>query len=314
MKKKLKTTNYAELPFLLLLFIMVSATQASAQSQPTQIILKSSGDKPFWVNSNVQPVSESGNYFYVTGTGIDTDLKEARKKAKTSILEALQKDEIRVIVSDTSIIEMKEVTKNDSITFTEKRRSNSQILSNEAGTAYCLREIEYYWEHTADRTGERFTYYILEQYATSKNISCDYVQKQGYSFNEIGFRAIIPGWGQLYKTKYYGHQTKAWLMMGGAAVSVAGLVTSQVLFNKNYDEAMKYRGINEDSYQTYKANAADWENTRNIFIGLTAAVWIYNLIDVYTSKGEKRYAQAPLQFIPAIGDNQYLLTCNIKIK
>ena len=314
MKKKIKTKNFAEILLLLQCFLIFPAASVVAQSQSTQIILKSSGDKPFWVKSDVQPVSESGNFFYITGHGIDNDLKQARKKAKTDIQESLQKESIRVIVFDSTNIKRHETTVDDSSSFSENYDGSTTILTNESGTAYCLTEIEYYWEHTADQTGERFNYYILEQYTTNKTVACDFVQKQGYSFNEVGFRAIIPGWGQLYKTKYYGHQTKAWLMMGSAAVSVAGLVTSQVLFNKNYDEAMKYRGINEDSYQTYKANAADWENTRNIFIGLTAAVWIYNFIDVYTSKGEKRYAQAPLQFIPAIGDNQYLLTCNIKIK
>lgn len=310
----MRKINLNLLAFLFIIFLMISGRFLTAQPQSGQILLKSSGDKPFWVNSNVQPVSESGNYFYVTGTGIDADLKEARKKAKTNILEALQKDEIRVIISDTSIIEMKEITENDSSRFTENYQSKSRILSDEAGTAYCLREIENYWEHTADRTGERFTYHILQQYTTTKSISCDYVQKQGYSFSEIGFRAIVPGWGQLYKTKYYSKQTKAWILMGGAGVSVAGLITSNVMYNKNYDDALKYRGIDDDAYQTYKANAQDWENIGNVFIGLTAAIWIYNLIDVYAVKGEKRYAQAPVKFVPEIANNQYLLTCNIKLK
>ena len=61
--------------------------------------------------------------------------------------------------------------------------------------------------------------------------------------------------------------------------------------------------------KTYNAKADNWENIRNGFIGVAAAIYVYNLVDALVTDGAKRtivkkntaFKFAPVAFENGVG-------------
>jgi hypothetical protein len=93
---------------------------------------------------------------------------------------------------------------------------------------------------------------------------------------------IIPGWGQFHK----GSNLKGGLILGGTAVCAAGIVfTEGVRADYNTRMLQTYDVNLIRSYQTKRDN---FTTARNICIGATAALYLYNLIDAIAAPGAQR--------------------------
>ena len=85
--------------------------------------------------------------------------------------------------------------------------------------------------------------------------------------------ALVPGLAQVQNDK----PVKGYLLLGAAAVSVAGLVLTHVNYQEAHDEylaATELREI-EDRYRSVNT----WYQARSVCIGTTAGVWLYSLVD-----------------------------------
>ncbi len=85
--------------------------------------------------------------------------------------------------------------------------------------------------------------------------------------------AILPGWGQ-----FFNQQPIKGYITGGA---VAGLVTASILMyskaESTYSDYEKKGSKDDDLYDDYKSEV----RTTNILVAITAAAWIYNIVDAY---------------------------------
>ncbi len=122
------------------------------------------------------------------------------------------------------------------------------------------------------------TVYLLVQ--TAKNPTYQYENVSVTSDYSVGARSFLPGAAQLYK----GHKAKGYSIMAAQVLSVAGIVFCESE-RSNYISKMKEQPKFAKNYQN---KADNWETGRNICIGAAAAVYIYNVIDAFVSKGEKK--------------------------
>lgn len=101
------------------------------------------------------------------------------------------------------------------------------------------------------------------------------------------FMSFIPGAGQFYKGDYL----KGGLMMGGCVLGGAGIV-----FLESQRKAFAASRTQTHDVNLIKKYAAYEQNlgiARNVTIGVTAALYLYNLIDAAVAPGARRIQVTP---------------------
>lgn len=122
--------------------------------------------------------------------------------------------------------------------------------------------------------------------------------------NTSKLAVVIPGLYQ-YRT---GQNTKASTILISQVVSITGVVAMQGLYSKNYNDAQSNKG-NTSLYTSYMNKADNFELSKNIFIGISAGIYLYNIIDGLAYKPEnRRYT-----FVPAFSPSYIGFMCNIKL-
>lgn len=144
------------------------------------------------------------------------------------------------------------------------------------------------------RSGNNYTVYLLAQVArvTGFDISERLTKTNRYKL--IG-ESFVPGMAQIKK----GQMGKGVAFIATEAVCVGGIIVSECQ-RSNY--VSKIKDTRDPALmKDYKNKSNTWATTRNIFIGATAAVYVWNVIDGIVAKGKtqivvgngKRIAFAP---------------------
>lgn len=98
---------------------------------------------------------------------------------------------------------------------------------------------------------------------------------------------IVPGWGQMYKGSY----VKGGFMLGGTLVMGTGAVVSEVMRNSL---TRQWYSSKDDTFRYYTARKIETvETSRNILLGLTAACYIYSIVDAAVARGGRRVIIEP---------------------
>jgi len=108
---------------------------------------------------------------------------------------------------------------------------------------------------------------------------------------------VIPGWGQFYS----GERTRGTLFGLSTLASGVTLLISEFDYQDKkdkYDEfltefrderSIERKKQMEDMLDRFREDAYDSETTRNITLGVLAAVWVYNLFDAVIFFPDKKY-------------------------
>lgn len=103
------------------------------------------------------------------------------------------------------------------------------------------------------------------------------------------FSAVLPGLGQYYQEKYI----RSWVYGLSFLSAIGGSITYTLQYNKAVNDYNDVRQLYEDAIDDEEIeklrnemnalydDVNSYETTRNIFYGITAAVWLWNMIDVY---------------------------------
>lgn len=208
-------------------------------------------EKPFWTSGYFK---ELDNSYIEVVSAFDYDLAGAKNKA------------VREVIGRRSLATGTEA----SVSIT----NNEVAVVSSHGLIVKARIIDEYIHHT---TGG-YTIYLLVQ--TAKNPTWDY--ESVTLSNEYGFsaRAFVPSMAQIYK----GSKAKGAVIIATEAAAVAGIIiceNQRASYAKKMKEQPKFA-------KEYNSKADNWENGRNISIGVAAGIWIYNIIDAAVAKGAKR--------------------------
>lgn len=236
---------------------------------------KSDKMKPRWVTSSL-PTPKSSGYIFVSAQGSGSSLEEARQRAMVNLTSKLEHERGLVISSHVKIEKRSErnsgAVKNSEFTLEASERGKQINLT--------CRVVDEYWErkHGVYVVTELFT--VNDNTQPGKGSNADKIRlTTSYGAAPV-FYSLIPGVGQFVK----GSNLKGGLMLGGTAVGAAAIILCENQ-RATYAKKMKEHPQHFDFYRNKKAN---WELGRNIAIGATAAVYLYNLIDAAVAPGRRR--------------------------
>ena len=236
---------------------------------------KSDGLKPQWMTSSL-PTPKSSGYFLLSAQGTGKTLGEARQMSLFHLTEELEHK--RGLTVD-SKISAKEISERNS---GMKVDSEFTLEISEKGKRIDVtcRVIDEYWEQKNGRYNVTRLYAVNDPAKTGKGMNNDVFRKTTSYGAAPVFYSLIPGVGQFYK----GSNLKGGLILGGSAVGAAAIIMTE---NQRaiYARKMKEHPQHIDFYRNKKAN---WELGRNIAIGATAALYVYNLIDAAVAPGRRR--------------------------
>lgn len=218
---------------------------------------------PSWVKSTPKNTSSSQRFIVVMDEG--ASLENIRKNRFVNLENYLEK----------------EVQTQGSIRTKVTQDSNDSYLdfiTSVKGGHYKHQQIDEYWEMITPTLYRHFYLYSISTIGTY-NEDIDIRVTSSYGVSALA-RSIVPGWAQIYK----GSPTKGYCIMGATVAGVAGVVVCENL------RSSYIRKISEQPKNAlyYSQQADNWENGRNIAIGATAAIYVYNIIDAIAAKGAKR--------------------------
>lgn len=256
---------------LLCVIMIIFTNRISAQ----KIVDSSPKIKPSWL---IQ--TPKGKYFkYYSGMGSSQNsLADAREQAIASVLSEIVM-EGEIVVS--------------SVIRDFYQEKNSEIISDvsreilQKGTSTIIKGLskeEEYRQTQKTTNGLLYECWILMKAPKPEYIGFDIPAQKGYGFSPVWRSALIPGWGQFHK----GEPQKGWRFLISETACVSSFFISNY-FSQNYSR----KAENERDYDKRKFYN-DWSN-RSYTIGtvsgiVAGAIYIYNVFDSVTSKGEKRYA------------------------
>lgn len=245
---------------------------------------KSEGGKPRWLTSEL-PEPVSPGYIFIKAQGTGKSLEEARQRLIVNLVSQLEHEHgwtVDVGVKATETIGRKGKTSTNQEFTLECTEKGKQI--NATG-----RIIDEYWERS-----DYGIYTVTDLFTINDNKQPG---KGSYSDNiylttSYGaapvLGSLIPGVGQFMK----GSNLKGGLILGGTAIGAAATIFTESQ-RAEYAKKMKEHPEHIDFYRNKKSN---WGIGRNVAIGATAALYIYNLIDAAVAPGRRKVV---------VGKNKY---------
>ncbi len=260
------------LPYILMLFFTVET--AAARNKTSEKI------KPQWLHKLPKPTNST--FMYETVSATAPTLEEAREKCLAQLVANSGLKNGVVAISDNKSTErVSQVWNNGKLTENIEYDSSTATHTRYDEIKLYIENIAEYWEQ--DGHGN---FYLTKLYAKSeleKAPLFDNVElTTRYGGRGLWRSAIIPGWGQFYKGSYL----KGGLILGGCALLAGGIVFTE---NQRSDYVNKIaRTHNQSLINSYATKRDHFATARNICIGATAALYLYNLIDAIAAPGARR--------------------------
>ncbi len=231
--------------------------------------------KPKWINNTPQELNKTYVFVEIVSMG------STRNNAIIDSWQLLAQDmqvanACEVNVESGLLTETETVAdiRGESVKMDEK----SQVYVKVSGQSYKLQAVpvDRYWE---EQNG-MIKLHTLFMVAVVDNPVFDRFDKTtSYGVKPV-FMSVVPGLGQWYK----GSKIKGIGMFAAEALAIGGVVLCE---NERSNNISKIK--DQPKYaKEYKNKATNWETGRNIFIGVAAGIWIYNLIDAAVAKGARR--------------------------
>ena len=237
-----------------------------------------SGKLP-WVLGDLPSNSLTYKYKVIQGQG--TNLIIARKNVIQNLAFEIGTEQGVSISSETiSTIQEKVINQKSNVSngFFEK------VIIKQSGINTSFSKIDEYYEKVSDKKGDTyFKVWQLYSVGTNSNLTprLSYTSKYGL---DAGFRsAIIPGWGQFYKSK----NTKGFIFMGVAVASIGSFLYSQNKYNYNINRLEESSSL--ELQREYSKRADNFKTYKNLSMGAAAAVWIWSIIDAVGTEGKPKY-------------------------
>ena len=275
------------------LIVVLSMTSMSlAQDRSDKI-------KPHWISK--PPVALNDTYFFVvTEVAGAATLDEARMQSKKELSAKVEIIEDITIVEEYDEKSSQRMTSDGNLYGVSDDTYRLQIESEGHTLPINYKKITEYWE--TDRSGSLSSYTLYTLYAVAHKGRIaqfdDISITSRYGFDAFALSFLVPGAGQMYK----GSIGKGIGILSGAVAASAAIVlceNTRASYIKKMKEQPRYAAV-------YNSRADSWETGRNVAIGVAAALYVYNLIDVLVTDGAsrvkvRRKSDNSLTMLPALG-------------
>lgn len=240
---------------------------------------KSSSPRPKWLNG--MPTPTNNTFRYELHSVISPSLDGARSQALDQIVGTSGlKNGVVVMSESSSKRTLNQHWVNGKLTEIYNIDTDHRTDMKGSQQTLYLEKVAEYWEQ---RGGE---YCYTAAYAKSEldrpplfdNVSLT----RNYGARGLWRSMLIPGWGQIYK----GSTLKGCTILGATALCAVSIVVTD---NQRADYVKKIKQTHDASLiKSYRTKRDHWTTGRNICIGTTAALYVYNLIDALVAPGAER--------------------------
>lgn len=263
--------------------VFLGATFVCAQESSDRV-------EPQWLKHT--PTSQTYGVCYIPVTVYSTDIQSASTLALNELTRHLPRNWNVSTVSD---VERHSYMERSGNLINANKRTQSYTLNvKNEGEPVSIRckEVDAYWVESYIGGNQQLKYTILYQ-VLAPNLKGDF--ETTYTTTQYGVRGlwrsmIVPGWGQFYK----GSKTKGAVFLGGTAALAGTTVYFQSrIINCRNLAAQTY---NPEHLRIYSRRISNFSTARNVCIGATAALYVWNLVDAVVAPGARRIVIKPATF------------------
>lgn len=244
--------------------------------------------KPQWMRHT--PVAKTYGVCYVPVTVYSTDMQSASTLALNELTKYLPRNWNVTTVTDVERESYMEREGANTIGANKRTQTYRLHVRNEGEpvTIRC-KEVDAYWEETRVGGNDQLKHTILYQ-VIAPNSPADF--ETTYTTTQYGTHGlwrsmIVPGWGQFHK----GSKVKGAMFLGGTAALAGGMVYCQSRITNSRNLAAQT--YNPEHLRIYSRRISNFSTARNVCIGATAALYIWNLVDAVVAPGARRVVVKP---------------------
>lgn len=250
---------------------VIMVNSVSAQN----LIMASRADKPAWINEVPQKDYYKNDYFVGEGESRNSLVVASKHAYRDAITKILQ----------TKVFEAKYSFKGRTTQDGEqiiKNAIDEIVIDGYSSTIKALSRVEIYYETWNEFSSIVHRYWVLVKIPKTNGYN-----EPPTKFSPVWRSFFLPGWGQFYK----GESAKGYFIVGGTAVFLtSGFIFSNLKITTESD-ARNARTQTLRDY--YNDNTNKYNNISLACFIVTAALYVYNVIDAIAADGEKVYAYEP---------------------
>ena len=271
--------------FTLAILIVCSTWMAQADNKSDRL-------RPQWMTKQL-PNPKSAGYIFVKAEGSGSSLEAARQSCLVELASYLETERGLQINSHFQQHSSMTTTKNYNehrssnanmaYDFTQTDNFNMEVIEKGRKINMVCRTIDEYWVKTGD------TYFVTTLYtvADQNMYGGSYYDRISTTsrYGAAGFASVIPGAGQFLK----GDVAKGVSFLVADVACAAGIILCE---STRAAYAAKVKQQPQYALQ-YSTRANNWATGRNICLGVTAGIWVWNVIDAFAAKGARRVIVKP---------------------
>ena len=244
--------------------------------------------KPQWMRHT--PVAKTYGVCYVPVTVYSTDMQSASTLALNELTKYLPRNWNVTTVTDVERESYMEREGANTIGANKRTQTYRLHVRNEGEpvTIHC-KEVDTYWEEVRIGGNDQLKHTILYQ-VIAPNSPADFETTYTtiqYGTHGLWRSMIVPGWGQFYK----GSKAKGAMFLGGTVALAGGVVYCQSRITNSRNLAAQT--YNPEHLRIYTRRISNFSTARNVCIGATAALYIWNLVDAVVAPGARRVVVKP---------------------
>jgi hypothetical protein len=261
-------------------------------------------DKLPWVDG-VFP-AKKGAFEYRVARGEGATLSDARNDAFNGLLADLG-NKAGVTVNSQTLAEIKS-SLNYNAGVENYQESSTNVTTHKIdreGFKASFTKVSEYYEYSRGR------YLLWELYEVSSGAAFTAVIPEyttHYGGTALWRSMILPGWGQFHKKKV----GKGVTFLTTEAAVISGLVFCEIKRSDNWRKSSETTNIN--IAKEYRNRADSWELRRNIFVGVAAGVYLWNVLDAALAKGKLKYAWVPENLNLYANESNGYYYCGLSVK
>ena len=239
--------------------------------------------KPKWVNNTPRELNPTYRFVEIISTGSTIESARAARIHQLVLNEKIA-SAAQVAISSGTLTTIEDVYTEQGVTGTQTDKSHINIKVDDEHYILHARLVDEYFTGSAYGVNQLHSLYMV---AVCDNPILDNTDTStSYGIAPL-FMSIIPGAGQWYK----GSKAKGVMFLGGTAALAGGMVYCQSrIINSRNLAAQTY---NPEHLRIYSRRISNFSTARNVCMGATVALYIWNLVDAVVAPGARRIVVRP---------------------
>ncbi len=256
--------------FIILTLLMISPTLAFAQ-------------KPKWVNNTPRELNSTYRFVEVVSIGNTIESARIARLHQLALNEKIA-SAAQVSISSGTLTTIEDVYTEQGVTSKQTDKSHINVKVDDENYTLQARLVDEYLTDAEYGLKQLHSLYMV---AVCDDPIFDNAHKStSYGVAPL-FMSIIPGAGQWYK----GSKAKGAMFLGGTAALAGGMVYFQSRITNSRNLAAQT--YNPEHLRIYSRRISNFSMARNVCIGATAALYIWNLVDAVAIPGARRIVVRP---------------------